>query len=379
MICEHFGICGGCTHLNITYEEELRLKEATVRELLAAFDIKVWEDIIPAPLPEGYRNKMEFAFGDGYRDGPLALGIRKRRSFYEVAVPSACVLIPGDFTIILDYVLAFCRASGETFYHRRRHTGTLRHLVLRRGAFTGELLVNVVTASGSRLEMDLLAEGVKGLSLGGEVAGVLHTVNDGVADTVKNENVRVVYGRDYYREKLLGLNFKIGAFSFFQTNPAGAEVLYAKVRDYAGAGHTVFDLYCGTGTIAQVLVENFKEVIGVELNPEAVQAAEENAGANNIHNCRFIAGDVWQITDTVNKRPGSIVVDPPRDGLHPKALLKITGMGAEKLVYVSCKPSSLARDMAVLVKQGYRPERAVCVDMFPRTGHVETVVLMVRE
>jgi 23S rRNA (uracil-5-)-methyltransferase RumA len=207
----------------------------------------------------------------------------------------------------------------------------------------------------------------------------LHTANDGVADVIKNENVRVVTGRRYFYEELCGLRFKIGAFSFFQTNSAGADILYGKVREYAGTGNTVYDLYCGTGTIAQILASSFENITGVELNNEAVQAAEENAKLNGISNCRFIAGDVLQTIDAlveghIPSAPDCVVVDPPRDGLHPKALLKLISMGAERLVYISCKPTSLARDMVALTQAGYKAEKVVCVDMFPRTGHVECVV-----
>jgi 23S rRNA (uracil-5-)-methyltransferase RumA len=401
MVCEYFGVCGGCTYLDMPYDEELKNKEAMVRDLLAPFKIRDWEGILPVTpgygprsvfdgfdesdpgyavtYKAGYRNKMEFAFGDLCKNGPLALGIRKRRNFYEVAVPSQCVLIPDDFKVILEYVLRYCRESGETFYHRKRHTGALRHLVLRRGEFTGEVLVNLVTTSQAQLDINALACGMDNLRLNGKAVGLLHTVNDGVADTVKNENVSVISGRDYFFETINGLTFKINAFSFFQTNSAGAESLYGKVREYAGTGRTAYDLYCGTGTVAQVLAEGFEQVIGVELNPEAVQAAGENAKLNHIANCRFIAGDVLKIADELKEAPDCIIADPPRDGLHPKALPKILAMGAERLVYVSCKPSSLARDMAIMTEWGYRIKKAVCIDMFPRTKHVETVCLMSRK
>jgi 23S rRNA (uracil-5-)-methyltransferase RumA len=369
MVCEHFGKCGGCAYLDMVYEDELAMKENGVRELLAPFEIPRWEGIIPAPNVTGYRNKMEFAFGDAYKDGPLALGIRKKRNFYEVAIPNQCVLIPDEFKNILQAVLQIGRDSGETFYHRKRHTGTLRHLVLRHGEFTGELLVNLVTASASKLDITPIAD-IK------NVAGLLHTINDGVADVVNSENARVLAGRGYYKEKINGLDFNVGAFSFFQTNSAGAQVLYEKIIEYAAGGNNAYDLYCGTGTIALLLSKKFAHVIGMELNNEAVRAAKENAMLNGINNCDFFAGDVLEIMDSIINTPDLIVVDPPRDGLHPKALPKIAKLGAERLVYVSCKPSSLARDLALLVEYGYTAQKAVCVDMFPRTPHVETVVLL---
>lgn len=363
--------------MDMDYQQELILKEAGVRDLLAPFSMGAWEGILAAPNPLGYRNKMELAFGDEYRDGPLALGIRKKRSLYEVAIPTQCALINDDFKAILQYVLQACRQSGETFFHKKRHTGTLRHLVLRRGEFTGEVLVNLVTTSQSRVDMDALAAGIKAVCP--RVTGVLHTLNDGVADVVKNQHVRVVYGRDFYTEKIMGLSFRVGAFSFFQTNSSGAEVLYGKVKEYAGHGEAAYDLYCGTGTIAQVLASQFETVVGVELDEQAIQAAAQNAQANAIPHCRFVAGDVLKIADTLDQAPQVIVVDPPRDGLHPKALPKLASLNAQRWVYVACKPASLARDAQILLRHGYRPRKAVCVDMFPRTTHVECVCLFTKK
>lgn len=389
-ICDGFGVCGGCVYQDIPYADECIRKETSVLELIRPYADGVFEGIKPAPHVIGYRNKMEFAFGDEGKGGRLALGIRKRRSFYEVVTPLQCTLIPDDFKAVLNTVLEYFRGTGETFFHRKLHTGALRHLTLRRGEFTGELLINLVTTSTLTTPLAPLTEQLTALPLDGSVAGILHTVNDGVADTVKNENVRILAGRDYFYEKLNGLTFKVSAFSFLQTNSAGAELLYETVSEYAGLpnhpynAHStreglVYDLYCGTGTIAQILSKNAKQVAGVEINVEAVEAATENTAINGINNCTFIAGDAatetQKLADTYG-RPDVVIVDPPRDGLHPKALPVILALRAPVLVYVSCKPSSLARDMATLAANGYQTERAVCVDMFPRTVHVETVVRM---
>ena len=210
-----------------------------------------------------------------------------------------------------------------------------------------------------------------------------------MADTVTNEGTDVLYGQDFFYEELLGLRFKITPFSFFQTNSLGAEVLYQTAREFIGDalpsgtdadiaehGKIVFDLYSGTGTIAQMLSPVAKKVIGVEIIEEAVEAAKENAQLNGLHNCEFIAGDVLKVIDSIEEKPDYIVLDPPRDGINPKALEKIIRYNVPQMVYISCKPTSLARDLEVLQARGYEVKKICCVDMFPSTFHVETVVLL---
>jgi 23S rRNA (uracil-5-)-methyltransferase RumA len=221
---------------------------------------------------------------------------------------------------------------------------------------------------------------IQALELEGEIAGILHTVNDSLADVVQNDHTDILVGRDYFYEELLGLKFKITPFSFFQTNSKGAEVLYSTAREFLGDidNQTVFDLYSGTGTIAQMLAPVAKNVVGVEIVEEAVEAAKENAALNGLDNCTFIAGDVLKVLDDLKEKPDTIVLDPPRDGIHPKALPKIVAYGVDKIIYISCKPTSLARDLEAFAAAGYEVKRATCVDMFPWTGHVETVVLMTK-
>ena len=210
--------------------------------------------------------------------------------------------------------------------------------------------------------------------------GILHTVNDSKADAVKNEGTRILYGEDSICEEILGLKFRITPFSFFQTNSRGAEVLYEKAREYVAGSltenSTVYDLYSGTGTIAQMLAPCVKKVIGVEIVPEAVEAARENAALNGLHNCEFIAGDVLKTLDEIEEKPDVIILDPPRDGIHPKALPKILAYGVKTIIYISCKPESLARDLVPMQAAGYRLVKAAAVDQFPWTKNVETVVLL---
>jgi len=380
--CKHFGRCGGCTYLDIPYEQELAQKEQNLRETLSTHAPKL-EKLIPAPSPTGYRNKMELAFGDEGKDGQLALGIRKRRSFYEVATTENCVLIPDDMKRIAQCVQDYFRQTGEAFFHRKRHIGSLRHLVLRRGEFTGENLIVLSTTSTLVAPLEPLVAKLLALPLDGEIVGILHSVNDGVADAVKDESTRILHGRDYYKEWICGLDFNVSAYSFFQTNSAGAETLYSVVNQLAATdeGALAYDLYCGTGTIAQVLSPHYGRVIGVELNPDAISAAKENARLNGISNCEYFAGDVLHVLNDnaeLANIPSVAVVDPPRDGLHPKALGKLIALAPPRLVYVACKPASLARDLGPLTQAGYELVTAVGVDMFPRTPHVECVALLVK-
>lgn len=378
-VCSIFPACGGCMYQTMSYEEQLKMKENQVKSLLQAAvgeDVDLhWEGIHGSPIEFGYRNKMEFSFGDEFKDGPLSLGLHKKGSTYDVLTASDCKLVHEDLTKILTCVLDYCKEQGFTYYHKMRHEGYLRHLLLRRGNTTGEILINLVTTTQLDPDLSELVERLLVLPLEGTIVGILHILNDSLADLVQSDETRVLYGQDYFYENLLGLKFKITPFSFFQPNSLGAEVLYETARSYIGDTRdmTVFDLYSGTGTISQILAAVAKKVIGVEIVEEAVVAARENAERNGIENCEFIAGDVLKVLDEIGEKPDFIVLDPPRDGIHPKALPKIINYQVENLVYISCKPTSLARDLEIFLKQGYRVERCVCVDQFAQTVHTETI------
>ena len=377
--CPHFGICGGCVYQMLPYEEQLALKEKQVRALLdpVAGDYE-FLGIKGSPKSAEYRNKMEFSFGDEVKGGELMLGLHKRGSFYDIVDVRNCTLVHPDFRKILVCVLDFCREQNLPYYHKMSHEGYLRHLVVRRAEKTGEILVNLVTTSQMTVDMQLLKERLLALSLSGSFAGIIHSVNDGLADVVRSEETNILYGKEYFYEEILGLRFKISTYSFFQTNSMGAEVLYGQAREFIGEGNrkVVFDLYSGTGTIAQLMAPAAEKVIGVEIIEEAVEAAKENATGNGLTNCDFIAGDVLKVLDTIEEKPEYIILDPPRDGIHPKALQKIIAYGVDRMVYISCKPTSLARDLEVLTAGGYKVEKVACVDMFPQTGQVETVCLL---
>ena len=401
--CSLFGLCGGCTYLSLPYEEQLKVKEEQVKRLLDSVLNKqeeawIFEGIKGSPKAYEYRNKMEFSFGDEYKDGPLALGMHKRGSFYDIVTVADCEIVDADYRLILQSVRDYFARAKVSFFHRMSHEGYLRHLLVRKASRTGEILVALVTTSqdpwqgetaveGS-LDVDALITGFKDLLLSleqdgklvGKFAGILHITNDSIADVVQSDHTELLYGQEYFYEELLGLKFKISTFSFFQTNSYSAEVLYRTARDYVGdlggSDKTVFDLYSGTGTIAQLMAPAAGKVIGVEIVEEAVEAAKKNAAANGLDNCEFIAGDVLKVLDEVEEKPDMIILDPPRDGIHPKALPKIIAYDVEHIVYISCKPTSLVRDLEVFLENGYRVDKAVAVDQFPWTANVETVVLL---
>ncbi|MCL2707910.1 MAG: methyltransferase domain-containing protein, partial [Defluviitaleaceae bacterium] len=289
-ICEHFGSCGGCSYLNISYGDELSIKRDKMAETFSRYS-SVYEGIVPAPKATGYRNKMEFAFGDELKGGALALGIRKRGSFYEVATPKKCCLIPDCFAEIVAATLDYFNDAGETFYHRRSQTGALRHLVLRRGENTGDLLVNLSTSQFIKADLPGYAERVAAVLKRHRLAGVLHSVYSGVSDRVSGDDCKIVVGDDFFYEKIRGLVFCVTAYSFFQTNTSAAEVLFETVGRFAGEGDAMLDMYCGAGAIALSLSNQAKSVTGFDISPDAVSAAKKNAALNGIDNCVFFAGD----------------------------------------------------------------------------------------
>lgn len=426
--CSLFGVCGGCTYLSLPYDEQLRLKEAQAKRLLDSVLSKqdrsfIWDGIKGSPKAYEYRNKMEFSFGDEFKDGPLTLGLHKRGSFYDIVSVSDCKIVDGDYRLILKTVQEYFAARNISYYHRLRHDGYLRHLLVRKASGTGEILVALVTTSQSPCKSDPEAiqtdergqdskerpeiqwntecDGVHEFGeehklidgfrdklmelensgkLSGSFAGILHIINDSQADVVQSDRTDILYGKDYFYEELLGLKFKVSVFSFFQTNSYSAEVLYSTARDYVGdlgeKDKTVFDLYSGTGTIAQLMAPVAGKVVGVEIVEEAVEAAKQNAADNGLANCEFIAGDVLKVLAELEDKPDMIILDPPRDGIHPKALSRIINYGVSKIVYISCKPTSLVRDLEVFIQNGYQVERACAVDQFPWTANTEVVCLL---
>ena len=415
--CSNEDRCGGCFYQGISYEEELKKKEGEIRDLFSPLVIGDFhfEGIIPSPKKEAYRNKMEFSFGDQEKNGSLCLGLHQKRSFFNILNTEDCRLPNRDMGEILLATRVYFQEKGISYFHKKRHEGYLRHLLIRRAEKTGEILLSLIHNSFEDkkhseqdglqniaiLSEDSLLRGwcerllslEKEGKLEGHFAGILHTRNESLADAVINQGTEILYGKDYFYEELLGLNFKITPFSFFQTNTLGAEKLYEKIREYADLSDTavkkpiIFDLYSGTGTITQLMSKVAKKAYGVEIVEEAVESAKENAIENGITNCHFIAGDVLKVLEESAKReettvlphPDFIIVDPPRDGMHKKALDLIIRYGVNRLIYVACKPKSLARDLEALQNAGYRVQKLCAVDLFPRTNNCEVVCLLKKD
>lgn len=382
-ICRDSNICGGCVYQGVPYDEQLKNKAGEVRAMLDKKDIDYGRllDIEPAPDRYGYRNKMEYTFGDMEKNGPMTLGMHKKRHFMSIITVDQCQLVHDDFNRILKAVLDFASQRGYSHYHKKSHKGLMRHLIVRRGIRTGELLINVVTSSEEGFDEAAFTDMLLSLPLENKIAGILRTINDRLADAVYCDELRLLHGRDYYMEEILGLKFKVSAFSFFQTNVAAVEKLYSYALDLIDdfEDKTVFDLYCGTGTITQTLAKKAKKVIGIELVEEAVEAAKANAALNGLDNCEFIAGDVFEVLKRVEDKPDVIVVDPPRVGISPDALDKIIGYGVKQIVYISCNPKSLAENLYYMQYYGYKTESVKPFDNFPGTKHVETVCLLSRK
>ena len=366
--CSNFPACGGCMYQTMSYENQLAMKETQIKELLedalvqggqvdenglADFE---WEGIHGSPIEFGYRNKMEFSFGDEYKDGPLSLGLHKKGSTYDILNTDDCKLVHKDMTDILTCVREFFREKGASYYRKLQHTGYLRHLMLRRGVTSGEILVHLVTTTQEEYDLEPLKGQLLALPLEGKIVGIMHILNDSLSDVVQSDETRILYGQDYFYETLLGLKFRISTFSFFQPNSLAAEVLYNIVREYIQntSGMEVFDLYSGTGTIAQLLAPVAKEVIGVEIVEDAVEAARENAKLNGLDNCRFIAGDVLKVLDDLTEKPDVIVLDPPRDGIHPKALPKILSYGVNRSSGPACKRIKNSRSIWMVFREFLR-------------------------
>ena len=431
--CPNFGTCGGCNYQEIPYEQQLALKKEQVLRLIDAVyegDGYQYDGILSVRKDGqyrewGYRNKMEFSFGDAVKDGPLTLGLHKKGSFHDIVDAEGCQIVHPDYSAVLACMREYAKENNIPYYHKRDHQGVLRHLLVRRAEVSGDMLVALVTSTQQEIDYSELVSRLLALPLEGQITGILQICNDSLGDVVQSDETKILYGKDWFEEKVLGLTFKISPFSFFQTNTSGAEVLYQRAREYVlgeinvgDAGETgngnmaentpgeentpgsdalnekasggnatethtidlhdkvVFDLYSGTGTIAQLIAPVARKVIGVEIVEEAVEAAKENAALNGLDNCEFIAGDVLKVIDDIEEKPDYIILDPPRDGIHPKALQKIIDYGVKNIVYISCKPTSFARDLAVFQERGYELKRVSNVDLFPETVHVETVVLL---
>ncbi|MDD7408688.1 MAG: 23S rRNA (uracil(1939)-C(5))-methyltransferase RlmD [Anaerovoracaceae bacterium] len=380
--CQLSGICGGCLYQGVPYSEQTAKKEKEVLDLLETNHIEYGEfaGLEPAPSVTAYRNKMEYTFGDMEKGGPTTLGMHRSRSYMSVVNTDDCMLVDDDFNLIRKSVLDFCTGRGYVHYNKKRHNGLLRNLIIRKGERTGELLVCIVTTSEEGFDEDGFKEMLLALPLKSEIVGIMRTVNDNIADRVTNEDTKVLYGRDHYNEKIMGLDFQVNIFAFFQTNISAVERLYTEALEMIDdvTDKTVFDLYCGTGTITQTLALKAKKAVGVEISADAVRSAHENAELNGLTNCEFMEGDVLKVLDNISEKPDVIVLDPPRAGIHYKVLPKLMNYGVDQILYISCNPKTMAPNLAFMQEHGYRVMRIKAYDNFPFTKHVETVVLMSR-
>ena len=379
-LCPASENCGGCLYQGVPYTEQYRQKDKAVRRLLAKHDIdeEVYPGMEPAICTGAYRNKMEYTFGDLEKGGELELGMHFRGRFMSILTTDECQLVPASFNNILRSVLEFCRLRGYRPYHRKTHEGLLRNLVLRCGVRTGEILVNIVTSSSMDFDEEGFKELLLGLDLDMKIIGILHTFNDSVADAVIDERHKILYGRDYYNEEILGLKFKVKAFAFFQTNIDAVERLYSDVLKVVPdvSGKAVYDLYCGTGTISQLMASEAKDVYGIDIVEDSIIAARSNTELNGITNCHYICGDVKEKLDEIPEKPDVIVVDPPRAGIHDKAVAMLCRYGIDEIVYVSCNPKTLCINLDSFRANGYEIKSIKAYDNFPMTKHVECVCLL---
>lgn len=378
--CPHFGQCGGCAMQHIEYDEQLRQKAEQVGQVLARVGKQkelVIDPICPSPVIWRYRNKMDFTFGVG-KEGEVVLGMHRRGRFASIVDIEHCWLQPESFDRVLEVVRGFARRSGRPAYDTRSHKGFWRHLILRHSVAEDRLLAVLITATGEFPDIQNLVDELVTADVG--LAGFVWATNDSVADVASCQVKRYEWGEPVLREKLGELEFRVSPMSFFQVNTRATEGLYTCVAEFAEGNSAValLDAYCGTGSIGIFCADRFRMVVGIESIREAVWDARENAAANGLSNCRFLCGPVKRLISlartSAGGRFGRVVVDPPRGGMDKKALARLLDLRAEILIYVSCNPATLARDVVAIADAGYEIERVRPFDLFPHTPHIESVI-----
>jgi len=379
-LCVHYDRCGGCSIQEIPYDKQLQQKEDMLLDIFKDKKIETdnFEGIKASPEIFEYRNNMEFSFGDLKKGGILQLGMHPRGRRFDVITVDQCLLVDQDFRDILNTILDYCRENNFKKYHIKLREGFLRNLVVRKGINTGEVAVNLITTSQLDHDFSPLVEQLKKLNLKGEMVGFIQTINDGFSDQVSCDEMKIYHGRNYFYDSLLDNKFKIDTLSFFQTNTKGAELLYSEAKKYiqGAENKVVYDLYCGAGTISQSIAAEAKKIYGIEIDQNAADRAAENAELNNVKNTEYIAGDVLEEINNIEQQADLIIIDPPRPGINPKALEKIAAAAADEILYISCNPKSLARDLKELEIHNYKLEKFKAVDMFPHTKHLEVITLL---
>jgi 23S rRNA (uracil1939-C5)-methyltransferase len=380
--CPTYQRCGGCVFRHITYKEELRVKEQRVSDALkriGGLDIKL-DPIVGAENPDRYRNKAQFPVGRN-KEGKLQIGFYALRS-HIIIDNRNCLLQPEKFEQVVNTVAMWIEKYKIPVYDEAIHTGLIRHIYLRYAEKTGQVMVTIV-ANGDELPNQAELIGALTKEISGLKSIVLNS-NTEQTNVILGEKCVTLWGEDTIVDILCGLKFVISPLSFYQVNRSQAEKLYAKAAEYAGLTgvETVLDLYCGTGTIGLSMAKNAGKIIGVEVIPEAVNDAEINAKQNNIKNAEFICEDAATAAESLlieGVTPDVIILDPPRKGCEPALIETVVSLNPKRIVYVSCDPATLARDLSIFEKSGYEANKATPFDMFPRTGHVESVVLITRE
>lgn len=381
--CGQFAQCGGCVYRHIGYEEELRAKQQRVQdamERIGGFHNMIMKPIVGAKDPDHYRNKAQLPIGRA-TGGGVTMGFYATHS-HRLIPCAECMLQPPAFTAAMQAFQEWAVKSGEDVYDEATGKGRLRHLYLRQAVATGEVMVCVVVnGNGVHYEqelVDILKERVPGLK------SVIINVNREQTNVVLGRKCRTVWGSDYITDILCGLQFHISPMSFYQVNRDQAERLYTIAGEYAGltGGETLLDLYCGTGTIGLSMANRAGHVIGIEIVEQAIEDANRNAKLNEIKNAEFICADAAKAADMLKNRgvhPDVVVLDPPRKGCDADLIETVAQMAPARVVYVSCDPATLARDLKLFALKGYKPQELTPVDMFPRTAHCESVALLERE
>jgi 23S rRNA (uracil1939-C5)-methyltransferase len=381
--CTHFPTCGGCRFQDLAYEAQVEAKHAQVGDALrriGGFAQPPLEEILPAEEIFHYRNKLEYSFTQ-LEDGPT-LGLHKAGRWDEVLQIDYCWLTTDLGNAIRNAVREWARGDKLVAYDQAEHTGYLRHLVVREGRNTGQVLVQLVTSPGEKFDTGGFVDTLRQFP---EVRSIHWSVNEGQAEVTTNLPTKLLWGEDAIEEQLCGMRFRVRPNAFLQTNTVMAEKLYETAREFADltGNETVYDLYCGIGTIGLLLAQDALTVWGIDVSEESIACALENADLNGIGNAAYFAGNVGQVLQELHDRAGDpdvVVVDPPRAGLAGKALKRLGEIGAPRIVYVSCNPTTLAGDVKRLrTEYGYELKRVKPVDMFPHTPHVEAVALLERE
>lgn len=381
--CEYFERCGGCNYQMLPYADQLDWKQKQVSETIkrlsgVKFLPKV-EDIVPSPVEYHYRNKMDYSFGNERPDGPITLGFHESSNWRGVIDIQRCLLHPPECDALLRAMTDYARESGLPENNPKDNTGCWRHFLVRHSVATDQFIAVVITRSGYPVDFDSLAERLRAACP--KLQGVAWGITDRIPDIAVADRIEQEWGDLRLTERLGDTEYRVSPFAFFQTNTRGAKLLYDTVREFAepAPNHALLDAYCGTGTIGIYCADRCRRVIGIESVREAIWDARHNAKLNGLKNCTFLPGMIRRELTLARKAAGGrgfdrLIVDPPRSGMHKKAIAGLMALDAPAMVYVSCNPSTLARDLQVIIEQGYQPTRIRPVDLFPQTYHVEVVI-----